>query len=803
MSEAQNSGTQQQSWGAPGNNDSPMFFQHPPPPGMPANVRPPIRPPMENTHFTAPPPPPPPPPPAHHNITLQYQHDLGWGVPTTKTLSVALPTSQQNTWAAMSNASSPWPQPTFTPTYPPGIARGFTNLPPPPPPLKPPTPMNSFHLGVPVSHWPSVPVALPTNANIHGNQQFPNLGAMSAGPYSTSHQGAPFVTQSSHSYTTAPAPQHLLESNSVPQIPPPPPPSHKTVTPSEYVIPNAPSAPSQVQTGAASAPSLQEQQEGSRTARNRRKRKRQQERKNCKDATEGTTEEATVPETANEAGSSASQTSGQFSDPVDDELDQEMAVLEYLIQRYESALSKGMPEEALFRDLEISCEKIREVEQRGNYTLPNLEVVEKRTRLMRRAQDIVMSRSKEYTILPEITKQPNANAQSEATWSSVTTTKDSSFAGHWLKESLPNHSVATDSAMSSDNTQRPKASLPNDSVTSGPALSSPTVEFAVENDLQETIVPASVPKKSVSKALEEAKAKLRLAKLQMTLAAKKKALQEAKTKSGQSPDPINALLKGGLDCLLFERITSSGPPGKVRFVDTVLEDDPAVETGEKHSSDMSMDDDSSDDVRLRPDDPPLEPAGENLPLLCHEPSLLQRITELQNLTLSKLKNFESGPKLQRLDKAGLTSLLRDTVDKTMEDLNDGANLEMTSSLGSSKESKASTRALLKKRKEEALRSRAVAHHKNVISKQQRLLRKQLMENEQIDQSIRDIDEEVLLLSNQQCPDLRAKIRTLEGRKQVLDDMLAGYLAELMSLRKELHANKQQTQEGTSWVLSPS
>ncbi len=789
---------QQQPWGAPGNNNPPISFPHPPPPppGMSVSARPPIRPPMENAQFNAPPPPPPP-PPAHHNSMQQYQRSTGWGVPTTNSVSAALPNSQQNSWAAMNNAPSPWPPPTFAPAYPSGNIRDFTNLPPPPPPPKPPTLMNSFHSGVPVSHWSSEPAALPRDYT-KGVPPFP--GAMGAGHHSASYPGIS-TQSSSHSYNSSNfVQQHLPQPPSVSQIPPPPPPSHKTVTPSERALPNAPSAPLQVQTGNASASLLQEQQEGTRTARNRRKRKRQQERNNRKDATEVTAEEAILPETASEAGSTSSPPSGQFSDPVDDELDQEMVVLEYLVQRFDSARSKAVPDESWFRDLEISCEKIREVERRGNYALPNLEVAEKRARLTRRAQEILMSRSKENTI--KVTKQPNANTQAEATWSSVTT-KHPPLAVHWPKPSLPNQFLATDSVVSSDSTQRPKASLPIDSVTTSSAVLSHTVEFAVDNNIQETIAPASVPKKSVSKALEEAKAKLRLAKLQMTLAAKKKALQEAKAKSGQNLEPINALLKGGLHCLLFERITSSGPPGKVRFVDTVLEDDPAVETGEKHSSDMSMDDDSSDDVRLRPDDPPLEPAEENLPLLCDEPSLLQRITELQNLTLSKLNNFESGTKLQRLDKAGLTSLLRDTVDKTMEEPNDGVSLEVTSSLGSSKESKASTRALLKKRKEDALRSRAIAHHKNVISKQQRLLRKQLVENEQIDQSIRDIDEEVLLLSNQQCPDLRTKIRTLEGRKQVLDDMLAGYLAELMSLRKELHENKQQRQEGSSWVLSPS
>ncbi len=666
-------------------------------------------------------------------------------------------------------------------------------------------------MGTSAPYWSSTsePVALPidyTNTNPQGIQPFPNFGVLGAGQHKASYPGVPIATQpSSHSYM--PVQQHLPQPPSVPQIPPPPPVSQKTFTHSEHAISSASSARFPVQTGVTSAP---EQQEGSKTARNRRKRKRQQERKNGKDAAKtpagDATETAALAETASEESSGASPMSGQFSDPVDDELDQETVVLEFIIQKFDNALSAGglAPDDTLFRDLEISCEKIREVERRGNYALPNLEVSEKRARLTRRAREIMLSRSKETNTTPEVTNQSNVNAQTTATWTSVTTiTEQPQVASQWLKSSSPNHYVATDSAVSSHNAQWPKASLPNPLVATGSAVSSHNVEFAVETSSQETIVPASVPKKSVSKALEEAKAKLRLAKLQITLAAKKKALQEAKAKSGQNLDPINALLKGGLDCLVFERITSSGPPGKVRFLDTVLEDDPAAETDEKHSSDMSMDDDSSDDARFRADDPPLEPAQENLPLLCDEPSLLQRITELQNLTLSKLKNFESGTKLQRLDKAGLTSLLRDTVDKTMEELNDGASMDVTSSLGSSKESKASTRALLKKRKEEALRSRAIAHHKNVISKQQRLLRKQLVENEQIDQSIRDMDEEVLLISNQQCPDLRTKIRTLEGRKQVLDDMLAGYLAELMSLRKELHANKQETQEGSSWVLSPS
>lgn len=823
------------------------------------NARPPIRPPTENMHFTVQPQA----TPSQQHNAHQY-HNIGWGAPAPlsgtgnssgssgiaagtyghwephqQAPSFSAPAPNQNTWGVHYNPSSIWynSQP-LTNDYPPGNTmaeaerkRTFTNLPPPPPPPPPPmqqhsAPANYSNTGIP--HWlslsqQSVVQKEPTNANVHGvnRPSLPNYGTVSAGQHSNevSYQGAPFVPQQSsfgHSqmYVPAPVQQHVSQQLAFQQIPTAAPASipkqqstHIGQAPQQSHFHDAPPPPPpQVTTNHAEVPLQQQQQppEASKRSKKRKKRKRQ-ERTNHEEPGRVTVTEkppsdsrneptnheneepvrvAVAEKTPSDANGGLLSMDGQFSDPVETELDQQLVVLEYLIQKYDIARPDASGVDPnLIRDLEISCEEIEELEKLGKHLAATTEAEEKRVHLTRRAREIIISsRALDTNVISLVDDSTGVvvnDSRANNTWGYP-------FVGFQLTQ-VPSDSQNT--VIVADN-----------SAATGSTGSSHNVMFAVEND-SKTTSEVSLPRRSASRALEEAKAKLRLAKLQMSLAAKKKALQEAKAKSRQSVDQISALLKGGLDCFMIEKISSSGSASKIRFVDTVLIDDPRDDTDEKHSSDMSMDDDSSKEVPIRADDPSLDPVEEDLPLLCDEPSLQQRIAELQNIILTKLKNFESVTKLQRLDKMGLTSLLRDTVDKTMEEPNDTASLEATSSNGSLKESKASTRALLKKRKEEALRSRAVAHHKNVISKQQRMLRKQLIETEQIEQSIRVIDEEVLMLSNQKCPELRVKIRTIEGRKQVLDDMLGGYLAELMSLRKELHASKQQNQDSSNWTLS--
>jgi hypothetical protein len=299
-------------------------------------------------------------------------------------------------------------------------------------------------------------------------------------------------------------------------------------------------------------------------------------------------------------------------------------------------------------------------------------------------------------------------------------------------------------------------------------------------------------------ALLQAKVKLKKAILaKMRALEQKRAVEVARKQAADVIRPINALLKGGLDSLFIRGIRGSGPVEKVCFATTAfLVSDPEpnkndVIGGESHVHDANL----STEVKAASVD---EIARSKRRL-----ELKQKLIEAKE----KKQRLEVAAKQQRqqyqrpnenetlrMNSEHQVSLSAVITSSTTGDAELSAASAVSSQFSDAEEdvivedqkpAHKPSRAELLKRKKEAERNRAVVYFKHLLSKQERLKAYQDSEAQKTAANLEECTKEM----TQVKAELEAKgqsIQSLSVRKEILDELLAERVSELVKKRKHLH-----------------
>lgn len=279
-----------------------------------------------------------------------------------------------------------------------------------------------------------------------------------------------------------------------------------------------------------------------------------------------------------------------------------------------------------------------------------------------------------------------------------------------------------------------------------------------ERDTESTDV--KKPKTAMSKDLEDARVKLQRAKLKKVLATKKRELELARLKASQALPPIHAVLKGSLGNLGIANIQQSGPPHKVFFAQTKFTDCDCEQNDEKGTNSNGR---TSKRLNLQ----------EGM-------ALLEKTMELRR------KMVESKEKMLRLtgEKAAVTG--NDAAIPGKDDSSKAIDVIQDSS-----KTQKATRSELLKRKEEAERNKALVQYKHLVSKHRLLLEKHRGEIRKTEDLLKDVDQQIVEVSEFSLPLLRKLAATTEVRKDVVDQLMKEKLTELFKLRKMLYERKKR------------
>lgn len=251
---------------------------------------------------------------------------------------------------------------------------------------------------------------------------------------------------------------------------------------------------------------------------------------------------------------------------------------------------------------------------------------------------------------------------------------------------------------------------------------------AGEYCLAETDTPSTDPV-ALKRLKAQAQSQLKHAMLlkRKALKARLRQQQQQRQAEPQAPRPINALLKGGLACLVFTDINNSGPQEKVRFLTPPLS---KVATWE-------------DDSYL---------AGTNT----------------------------TDPRGREVSDSGETLAWQ----KPMFDMQSTGNNIAADAAGSG-EKQGNTREYLVQKRKDADRKRWVSTFNNFVSQQERLLCTEETKGKETEEQLRSC-EAALETEERKLVYARGNSESLLTRKEVLDTLLAEQVAVLLAKRAELH-----------------